>query len=113
MIRAAAHDWRHELGALLKSATRDVIVCSPFVSVSGTTFVQEHLPNGFSSFGRVEFLTNLSVGNLCQRVTDPSALKGLIHHFPNTTIHHIPGLHAKTYVVDESHAIVTSGNLTA
>jgi hypothetical protein len=113
MIRAAAHDWRYELGSILKSAVRDVIVCSPFVGDSGTAFVQKHLPGDFSKSGRVEFLTNLSVGNLCQRATDPRALKRLIHHYPNTTVHHVPGLHAKTYVVDETQAIVTSGNLTA
>jgi hypothetical protein len=113
MIRAVAHNWRRELGALLKSATHDIIVCSPFVADAGTAFVEEHLPDGFSKFGRVELLTNLSVGNLCQRATDPRALKRLVHRFPNTTIHHVPGLHAKTYVVDDGHAIVTSGNLTA
>jgi hypothetical protein len=113
MIRAAAQDWRHEFAALLKSATHDIVVCSPFVGMSGTNFVQEHLPADFSISGRVEFLTNLSVGNVCQRATDPRALKRLTHSFPNTTIHHIPGLHAKTYVVDFDHAIITSGNLTA
>lgn len=113
MIRAAAHEWRYELGAMLKTAERAVMVCSPFVGSAGTAFVQSHLPDGFSSFGRIDFLTNLSVKNLCQMSTDPRALQRLLQHFPNTTIHHIPGLHAKTYVVDDSHAILTSGNLTA
>jgi hypothetical protein len=113
MIRTAALDWRDELRTLLGSAKHEVIVCTPFVSVSGTAFVEKHLPDGYARHGRVDFLTNLSVGNLCQRATDPRALKQLTQQFPNTAVHHIPGLHAKTYVADNSLAIVTSGNLTA
>ncbi len=113
MIRAAALNWRYELRELLNLARHEIVVCSPFVTSPGTDFVRDHLPKDFASTGRIELLTNLSVTNLCQGSTDPRALKQLIRHFPNTTIHHVPGLHAKTYIVDESQAILSSGNLTA
>lgn len=98
---------------MLRTAKHEIMVCSPFVGGAGIAFVQSNLPDGFSRSGRIDFLTNLSVKNLCQMSTDPRALQKLLQGFPNTTIHHIPGLHAKTYVVDDSHAILTSGNLTA
>ena len=113
MIRAAALNWRHELGGVLNSAVREVVVCSPFVSSPGIAFVHAHLPDGFSAVGRIDFLTNLSVNNLYQGATDPRALMRLVRNYPSTTIHHIPGLHAKTYIVDQSYAILSSGNLTA
>lgn len=112
-IRAAGHNWHRALGDLLKSATQSVLVCSPFVGIQGTNFICANLPTGFSEGGQIEFLTNLSIGNVCQRSTDPRALKSLVENVPSTTVHHLPGLHAKAYIVDEKQAIITSGNLTA
>lgn len=112
-VRTAGQNWHRALGELLKLATENVLVCSPFVGIQGTDFIFANLPLGFSAGGRIEFLTNLSIGNVCQRSTDPRALKSLVQNVPRTNVHHLPGLHAKAYIVDEKQAIITSGNLTA
>jgi phosphatidylserine/phosphatidylglycerophosphate/cardiolipin synthase-like enzyme len=58
-------------------------------------------------------LTDLSPLNVAQGATSPEAIQSLIEAFPQTTVHHLPRLHAKVYVADLKQAIVTSGNLTA
>lgn len=112
-VRIAGNDWRCTLRDLLKSASNEVLVCSPFVGVGGAEFISQNLPAGFASCGRIDFLTNLSLGNLYQRSTDPRALQDLVLNVPKTYVHHIPGLHAKAYIADDRHAIITSGNLTS
>jgi phosphatidylserine/phosphatidylglycerophosphate/cardiolipin synthase-like enzyme len=59
------------------------------------------------------FITDLSPANVCQRSTDPCALRLLGDHAANTVLRHLPGVHAKVYIADEDVAIVTSANLTA
>jgi hypothetical protein len=98
---------------MLQQAANEIIICSPFVALEGTRFVVENARPDFNENGRLSFLTNLSVSHVCQLATDPRALQSLQSRFPSALIYHVPGLHAKVYIVDESRAIVTSGNLTA
>jgi phosphatidylserine/phosphatidylglycerophosphate/cardiolipin synthase-like enzyme len=61
---------------------------------------------------KVELLTNLAVDSLLQGSIDAKAIASFCRMNPNTTVRHLPGLHAKAYVADEHLAIITSGNLT-
>jgi len=61
---------------------------------------------------RLHFLTNLSPQNICQGATDPEAVRSLAEAVTMTTVTHLPRLHAKVYVADQTCAIITSGNLT-
>ncbi len=112
VIRCAAQGWHRALRDLIQSANEDVLICSPFVGQRGTSLVADSLSTGFSVRGRLTFLTNLSVGNVCQLATDPRALRSLVGELPGSSVYHVPGLHAKAYIADEKQAIVTSGNLT-
>lgn len=113
MIDSASQGWHRALRSLIQSVDQHMMICSPFVGQQGTTFITENLPAHFSQSGNLTFLTNLSVGNVCQLATDPRALRILIGELPASTVFHVPGLHAKVYIADERQAIVTSANLTA
>jgi hypothetical protein len=113
LIRPISRDWHRSLVGMVRGAKKHLLVCSPFVGYEGTRVVIENVPTAFIGAGRVTFLTNLSVVNLCQVSTDPRAIKKLVDFLPRSDVVHLPGLHAKVYVADNERAIVTSGNLTA
>jgi len=112
LIGTISRDWRGSLAGLVRGARQHLLICSPFVGLEGARFVTENIPAAFAKKGRVTFLTNLSVKNLCQTSTDPLAIKSVVDHVPRSSVFHLPGLHAKAYIADESCAIITSGNLT-
>lgn len=112
-VGLASRSWHEVLAKLFAGARRELLVCSPYVARAGTQFVTDHVGPGFQQQGRIRFVTNLSVLNVCQLSTDPRALKHLVDAVPGATIYHLPGLHAKVYIADDEKAIVTSGNLTA
>ena len=90
-----------------------MVVCSPYVGREGTELLTAHLTASFRQRGSITFITDLSPANVCQRSTDPRALRQLRDHAARTAIRYLPGVHAKVYVADEDVAIVGSGNLTA
>jgi phosphatidylserine/phosphatidylglycerophosphate/cardiolipin synthase-like enzyme len=89
------------------------VICSPYVGREGTQVLAARLTASFRRCGSITFITDLSPANVCQRSTDPSALRHLGDHAAITTVRHLPGVHAKVYIADERVAIVTSANLTA
>lgn len=104
--------WRDELSELLRSARSNVLISSPFVTRRGVSFLTEHLNPSFRAEGRLAFLTDLSSHNVVQRATDPEALQALAGTAAEITLYHLPRLHAKVYLADDSAALITSGNLT-
>lgn len=112
-IRCVSRGWHQPLASLVNSARRNLLVCSPFVGREGTGFVASSLASGFCQDGCLTFLTNLSVDNVCRLATDPRALRSLVEVVSHSAVFHLPGLHAKAYIADDTHALVTSGNLTA
>jgi hypothetical protein len=107
-----AREWKHRLARLIRSASEELVISSPYVSRTGTQFVADNVCGAFKSRGRLTFLTNLSPVNICQGATDPNALQTMFSLGPQIALSHLPRLHAKVYVADRSHAIITSGNLT-
>jgi hypothetical protein len=83
------------------------------VGREGTELLANHLTTSFRQSGSITLITDLSPINVCQRSTDPRALRQLREHVHGTTVRHLPGVHAKVYVGDEDVAIIGSGNLTA
>jgi hypothetical protein len=112
-LRPISREWRHSLASLLARAERELLICTPFVGLEGTRFVLENTRPQFREHGQVKFLTNLCVANVCSLTTDPRSLRSLTDKIAGSSVIHLPGLHAKVYVADGAHAIVTSGNLTA
>lgn len=111
-VRVLSRDWRGTLGALIAHARSEIVVCSPYVGRDGTDLLVSHSSEAFRNSGKLTFITDLSPANICQRATDPFALKSLSEHLGGVSIRHLPGVHAKVYVADDDLAIVTSGNLT-
>jgi hypothetical protein len=112
-MKLLARDWHRALAELAANARTEMIVCSPYVGREGTELLTAHLTATFRQCGSITFITDLSPANICQRSTDPWALRRLREHARHTIVRHLPGVHAKVYVADEDVAIVGSGNLTA
>lgn len=106
-------DWRETLVALLRCASDDVVISSPFVTRKGIDLLIDNLSDAVQNGGRVRVLVNLSPQNVIQGAVEPESLQHLSSAVPGTILHHLPQLHAKVYVADLRQAIVTSGNLTA
>ncbi len=111
--RVLSRDWKEELSSLLQTARRNLIISSPYITNNGSLFVVENLTQKNQINLNLRILTDLSPINIYQGVTDPAALKKLISIFNEVRLFHLPKLHAKVYVADESCAIITSANLTA
>jgi hypothetical protein len=113
MIRVLASGWDSVLAGLASSVKRELIVCSPFVGEDGVRLIRDNVPDAFHRDGRLTFVTNLSVKNVCDLSTDPRAVRALSDTVRATSVYHLPGLHAKAYVADDRVAVVTSANLTS
>ena len=107
-----SRDWHGRLSSLIRSAKRELLISSPFVTRYGTDFVLQHLSRNFRKTGTLHILTNLSPVNVCQGSTDPTALQYLSAGTANCMLTHLPRLHAKVYISDTYRAIVSSANLT-
>ena len=105
-------EWSSNLGELLASARRELLVCSPFITSDGIRFVEERSSPEFRRDGTCTVVTNLAPINVIQGATDPRALQQLSQSIPHLALWHLPRLHAKVYVADTATAIVTSANLT-
>ncbi|MCI2430506.1 phospholipase D-like domain-containing protein [Candidatus Acetothermia bacterium] len=106
-------NWKEHLASLLSTAEAELLISSPYISHEGTDFVAESLSPNIRAQGQLTILTDLSPINICQGATDPRALESLTAAVPSFRVCHLPRLHAKVYVADSKHAIITSGNLTA
>jgi len=105
--------WQDAFERLVGSIREYGLFVSPFItSAPIECMVQILQKNGVASEVRLEVLTNLSVDNILRGSTDPASFISLMEAIPYTRVMHLPTLHAKVYVADESEAIITSANLT-
>ncbi len=111
--RLLRRNWKEDLKALVSEAERESLIASPFVTRQGVDFVSRNIQTSLQSEGQVTFLTDLSPLHICQKATEPLALKAICQCVSVWAIWHLPRLHAKVYVADSRRAIITSGNLTA
>ena len=112
-VRVLARGWCVALENLAARASRDFVICSPYVGSDATDLLAKRFTEAFRNSGSITFITDLSPANVCQRSTDPRALWRLRDHAARTSIRHLPGVHAKVYIADDDMAIVSSANLTA
>jgi PLD-like domain len=112
LLPPLTNSWRGSFERLLRGVESDLVLCSPFVSRNGMVFVNHLLPSRFRQSGKLTVVTNLNVDNVLSQSTDPVAVRDLTRLASSSLAFHLPGLHAKVYVADSTHAIVTSGNLT-
>lgn len=112
MTTPAGREWREQLARLLEGAASDVLVAAPYVSAYGIDFLIEHLPLALRHAGTLTIVCDLSPQNVAQGSTEVAPLLRLTDECRAIRVVHLPRLHCKVYVADESQAIVTSGNLT-
>jgi phosphatidylserine/phosphatidylglycerophosphate/cardiolipin synthase-like enzyme len=61
---------------------------------------------------RILCLTNIRIDSVLAGSLELEGITELGRAFPNFSVVHLPSLHAKVFIADCKHAIITSGNLT-
>lgn len=102
--------WKNEFINALAGAKRELIISSPFIDTKGTRILSDAVSERKSV--DVSLITNLTMQNVIDGFTDPSALLELYKQFAQVRISSLGRLHAKVYLIDDKIAIVTSANLT-
>ena len=100
--------WLATYERFARSVRENAILASPFVA-SGALQRFASLVDDTGN-PKILFLTNLAVDSLVRGTVDVRAISTLCKDLQDVTVRHLPGLHAKAYVADESMAILTSGN---
>lgn len=104
--------WKGELVQLVESVQSELLVASPYITHDGTSLITQSLSQSARRHVHLLVLTDLSPLHICQKATDPRALRDLMADVDHVRITHVRRLHAKVYVADADRAIVTSANLT-
>ncbi|HXA67398.1 MAG TPA: phospholipase D family protein [Bryobacteraceae bacterium] len=105
--------WEQLFQQLISAAQHDLILASPFIKAHSADQIVSNLRRrGVEKDIRVMVLTNLRPESLLNGSTDIGALSAMSGALARFELVHLPSLHAKVYVADESVAVVTSANLT-
>lgn len=109
-IQLLKSPWGESFQAFNRSIHHYALLVSPFVTESPL----RHLARQIVLTGnpQIEIVTNLAPDHLIQGSMDPMGIADFFRAVPNVVVTHLPSLHAKVYVADESVAIITSANLT-
>lgn len=112
-VRPLPSPWADTLTELVSSATRDLLVLSPYITRGPLDSLRRCLEaQDRLSTVTVRVVTDFSPASIAARVLDVGALLDTFQHLPRASLTHLPSLHAKVYVADSAYAIVTSANLT-
>ena len=101
-----------DLDALMRSASRSLLLCSPYISTEGVNRVFDFLNT------RVDFevVTRLSPSDWANGISDPEALLTLLKLLSedgwSVSLWVHQRLHAKAYIADTSTCLVGSANLS-
>ncbi|MGA2609206.1 MAG: phospholipase D-like domain-containing protein [Terriglobia bacterium] len=113
IIRLIRSPWTETFRLLASTVQSDLLLVSPFVKSRSTEQVLSQIQQrGIDQQVRVKLLTNLRPESALNGSMDLEALVELSRCLPKFELTHLPSLHAKVYVADESMAVVTSANLT-
>jgi hypothetical protein len=102
--------WADIFETFGRSIRHEAILVAPFIAKEPLDRLASILDT--SNHPKIELLTNLAVDSLLYGSVDAQGIASFCRQHPETTVRHLPGLHAKAYVADEHLAIITSGNLT-
>ena len=110
LIRSPWSETFDEFGRAIRA---EAILVAPFIRAEPLEQLKKPLLQ-LESRPRIDLITNLAAGSLFRGMVDTAALTDFARDLSEerVTVRNLPGLHAKTYVADESLAIITSGNLT-
>lgn len=97
----------------LHTVERRCVICSPYVGADPVRqLVAMTRARGLERSLDVTVLTDVSLDHLVAGSTDINALVALKDSIQNTSIYHLPSVHAKVYVSDEKLALIGSANFT-
>jgi hypothetical protein len=113
MLGTLHSGWYDDLISLVESAQRRLVIAAPFITNEGAQLVSRAVGPSLRASGRIEILTDLSPVHVAQGSLVPAAVLSLYQSAVGSFLWHIPRLHAKVYIADDTRAIVTSANLTA
>ena len=110
-MQSVLSPWADTFDKFAGSIRESALIVAPFITHQPLRQLATQLDR--RSRVRVSLVTNLATESLLQGTLNTEALADFCREFSRTTVHHLPGLHAKVYVADDHTAIVTSGNLTS
>jgi len=90
----------------LVKTSKEQLLASPFIKANVAKMILDNKPNK----ARISLLTNFKLTNFYRQSSDLTALRYFIEN--RIKVMNYPTLHAKTYIFDSEHAIITSANLT-
>ncbi|MEB2492940.1 phospholipase D family protein [Peribacillus frigoritolerans] len=93
-----------ELSRLANSTKHSLKITSPYITFKGIEYIK-------NTDVKPKIITRVTASNLSSNALDGKALKHLL--VLGAEIRSIPNLHAKLYLIDDNHGIITSSNLTA
>lgn len=110
LIRSPWSETFDEFGQAIRA---EAILVAPFIRAEPLEQLKKPLLQ-LESRPRIDLITNLAADSLFRGMVDTAALTDFARDLSEerVMVRNLPGLHAKTYVADESLAIITSGNLT-
>lgn len=106
--------WSEAFDDFGRAIRSQAILMAPFVQANPLEKLREMLNPNYAP--RIDLITNLEASSLVRGMVDTKAITEFVRELSTrevvVTVWSWSDLHAKTYVADESLAIVTSGNLT-
>lgn len=105
--------WGQEMASLLENAQKFLLLASPFITRRIMTWAGDLLSKSSNHLDlQILCLTNLRVDSILSGSLELDGIGEFGRGFPNFSVIHMPSLHAKVFIADNSRAIITSGNLT-
>ena len=102
--------WATVFSDFGRSIRSEAIVAAPFIGAGPLGDLASELNT--KQLPKIDLITNLSADSLLHGTVNTEAIAEFSRSMTSVTVRHLPGLHAKVYVADDSLAIITSGNLT-
>lgn len=102
--------WEERFSDLVSSVNHSILLVSPYITREPLEIVASKLSRSDSI--AINILTKFDSVSLSYGSLDVTAIEKFCDEYPQTTVSHLSGLHAKVYVADDHSAIITSGNLT-
>jgi len=111
--RLVRSPWDAELVELLSLTEQHLLLACPFITRSTTKWISDNLTkSGHSQNLNITCITNIRPESVLAGSLELDGLADMGRRFGQFHLFHMPSLHAKVYVADNAHAIITSGNLT-
>lgn len=109
-VKLLKSPFESEFRNVFNQAKYEIVFSSPYINDAGLTIMLNSIDRPTNK--NIQILTNLSVRNIVDNVTQPSAILKMHDSFKEKAVTSLTKLHAKIYIIDELLAVITSANLT-